>query len=197
MKNYLLLLFLIIFSACSLAPAPQASPTTHILKANDKIVLQNKNSGKKSIKIAPIQTVFYLKSNEITYIKDSELSAYSKHSWKNSPASSLTSLLTTKFEKNKLFKVVLNAGSEIQADLVLESRLDAFEQVFQKDKSYIHLELSASLISHKNAKLLGSRHFSYKIPVQRLTPDSAISSFDEALNLLGDDMVLWINKLLK
>lgn len=197
MKNYLLLLFLIIFSACSLAPAPQASPTTHILKANDKIVLQNKNSGKKSIKIAPIQTVFYLKSNEIAYIKDSELSAYSKHSWKNSPASSLTSLLTTKFEKNKLFKVVLNAGSEIQADLVLESRLDAFEQVFQKDKSYIHLELSASLISHKNAKLLGSRHFSYKISVQRLTPDSAISSFDEALNLLGDDMVLWINKLLK
>ena len=197
MKNYLLLPFLLIFSACSLAPTPQASPTSYILKANDKIVLQNKNVATKSIKIAPIQAVFYLKSNEITYIKDNELNSYSKHSWKISPVSSLTSLLTTKFEKNKLFKVVLNAGSEILADLVLESRLDAFEQVFQKDKSYIHLELSASLIWHKNAKLLGSRHFNYKIPVQSLTPNSAISSFDEALNLLGDDMVLWINKLLK
>ncbi len=213
-------------NACSIMPEPQANPTTYILKANDKIVLKRGAPHKKSIQIASIQSTLYLKTNEIAYIKDNELSSYSKHSWKSSPANSLSTLLAAKFEKNKLFEVVLNANSQLKADLVLESRFDSFEQVFESSensensansgsnsasnsskkgekndensqKSYIHLELSANLVENSSKKLLGYKHFSYKIPVQKLTPSSAVASFDEALNQLGDDITLWIDGVLR
>lgn len=195
-KNSALFMLVMILSACSLAPSPQINPTTYILKANDKIVLDKPKESTKSIKIAPIQSVLYLRGNEITYIKDNELNSYSKHLWKSSPVSALSVLLSNKFEKNKLFKVVLNANSQIQADLLLELRFDAFEQVFEGEKSAINLALSASLIENKNKKLLGVRNFAYKINVEKVEPSSAVVSFDEALNTLGDDMVLWINGLL-
>ena len=216
--------------SCSILPEPQANPTTYILKANDKIVLQRDEANKKSIQIASVQSTLYLKTNEIAYIKDNELNSYSKHSWKSSPANSLSTLLAAKFEKNKLFEVVLNANSQLKADLVLESRFDSFEQVFESSensensansgsnsssnsasnsskkgekndensqKSYIHLELSANLVENSSKKLLGFKHFSYKIPVQKLTPSSAVASFDEALNQLGDDITLWIDGVLR
>lgn len=194
-----------VLNACSLAPSPQANPTTYILKANDKIVLQRQEAHKKSIQIATTQSVLYLKTNEIAYIKDNELNSYSKHSWKSSPTSSLATLLAAKFEKNRLFEVVLNANSQLRADLVLESRFDSFEQVFEsekdssndEEKSFIHLELSANLVENETKKLLGFKHFSYKIPVQKIAPSSAVASFDEALNQLGDDIVLWLDGLLK
>ncbi len=195
MKKLFLLIFLA-FSACSLAPSPQINPSTYILKSNDKIVLSKPPQNAKSVKIAPIQSVLYLKSNEIAYIKENELNAYSKHLWKNSPVNALTVLLSSKFEKNKLFGVVLNANSQIQADVLLELRFDAFEQVFDEKENFINLELSASLINNQSKKLLGFKHFSYKIAVAKIEPNSAVASFDEALNILGDDMVLWINELL-
>lgn len=195
MKKLSLLVFLV-FSACSLAPSPQINPTTYILKANDKVVLSQAPKATKSIRIAPIQSVLYLRTNEICYIKDNELNSYSKHLWKSSPVNSLSVLLSSKFEKNKLFKVVLNANSQIQADLLLELRFDSFEQVFDTDKNVIHLELSANLIDNKDKKILGFKHFRYQIPVAKVEPSSAVESFDEALNTLGDDMVLWINELL-
>ncbi len=214
-------------SACSIMPEPQANPSTYILKANDKIVLKRGAPHKKRIQIASIQSTLYLKTNEIAYIKDNELSSYSKHSWKSSPANSLSTLLAAKFEKNKLFEVVLNANSQLKANLVLESRFDSFEQVFEtqensansasnsssnsasnsnkkgeksdenNQKSYIHLELSANLVENSSKKLLGFKHFSYKIPVQKLAPSSAVASFDEALNKLGDDITVWIDGVLK
>lgn len=195
-KNSAFCAIILAISACSLAPSPQINPTTYILKANDKIVLDKPKESTKSVKIAPIQSVLYLRGNEITYIKDNELNSYSKHLWKSSPVSALSVLLSNKFEKNKLFKVVLNANSQIQADLLLELRFDAFEQVFDGDKSAINLALSASLIENKSKKLLGVRNFAYKIDVEKVEPSSAVASFDEALNTLGDDMVLWINGLL-
>ncbi len=204
--------------SCSIMPEPQANPSTYILKANDKIVLKRGAPHKKRIQITSIQSTLYLKTNEIAYIKDNELSSYSKHSWKSSPANSLSTLLAAKFEKNKLFEVVLNANSQLKADLVLESRFDSFEQVFEtqdlansasnsgkngekgdenSQKSYIHLELSANLVENSSKKLLGFKHFSYKIPVQKVSPSSAVASFDEALNKLGDDITLWIDGVLK
>ena len=152
LKNSAPFVAVLAFCACSLAPSPQINPTTYILKANDNIVIEKPKEATKSIKIAPIQSVLYLRTNEITYIKDNELSAYSKHLWKSSPVSALSVILSNKFEKNKLFKVVLNANSQIQADLLLELRFDAFEQVFNADKSAINLALSASLIENKSKK---------------------------------------------
>lgn len=195
-KNSAFFALFMAFSACSLAPSPTLNPTTYILKANDKIVLEKPKEATKSIKIAPIQSVLYLRSNEIAYIKDNELSSYNKHLWKSSPVSALSVLLSNKFEKNKLFKAVLNSNSQIQADLLLELRFDNFEQVFSGDKSVINLALSANLIENKSKKLLGVKNFHYNVSVEKVEPSAAVAGFDEALNTLGDDMVLWLDKLL-
>lgn len=235
------------FCACSLMPTAQPNPTTYILKADESVVLERESTNDKSIQIAPTQSLLYLKGNEIAYVINNELSAYSKHLWKSSPTNSLALILAEKFEKNRLFKAVLNSNSQIRADLLLETRFDAFEQVFVSEedfddelkdknsvlsegakrtkirakssqsvnlntqnthlskkastttsaKSYIRLELSASLVENESKTLLGFERFSYKIPVQDFTPDSAIISFDKAVNLLGDDMVEWLDELLK
>lgn len=187
-------------SGCSLAPSPTQNPTTYILQSDENIVLSKAKTSPKSVQIASTQSVFYLKTNEIIYIKDNELSSYAKHSWKSSPSNALQSILAAKFEKNKLFAVVLNSNSQIKADLLLETRFDRFEQVFTSEndgenESVVVLELSANLIDNNSKKVLGNRHFSYKIKVEQLSPASAANTFNKALNTLCDDVVLWINEI--
>lgn len=191
-------------NGCSLAPSPTQNPTTYILQSDENIVLSKAKTSPKSVQIASTQSVFYLKTNEIIYIKDNELSSYAKHSWKSSPSNALQSILAAKFEKNKLFAVVLNSNSQIKADLLLETRFDRFEQVFTsendgengKDESVVVLELSANLIDNNSKKVLGNRHFSYKIKVEQLSPASAANTFNKALNTLCDDVVLWLDGVL-
>lgn len=188
-------------SGCSLAPSPTQNPTTYILQSDENIVLSKAKTSPKSVQIASTQSVFYLKTNEIIYIKDNELSSYAKHSWKSSPSNALQSILAAKFEKNKLFAVVLNSNSQIKADLLLETRFDRFEQVFTSEndgenESVVVLELSANLIDNNSKKVLGNRHFSYKIKVEQLSPASAANTFNKALNTLCDDVVLWLDGVL-
>ena len=95
------------FNACSLMPTAQPNPTTYILKADESVVLERESTTDKSIQIAPTQSLLYLKGNEIAYVINNELSAYSKHLWKSSPTNSLALILAEKFEKNRLFKAVL------------------------------------------------------------------------------------------
>lgn len=192
-KKSLIFFALTSLCACSLAPSPQLNPTSYLIKANETVILKNIKPSQKSIKIAPIQAPLYLKSKDISYIKDNELGAYTKHMWKQSPVNLVSTMLTTKLEKNKLFKAVLNNNSQVVADFVLESRLDAFEQVFEGDKVYVYIALSASLIKGKT--LLNSRHFSYKIHLKAIEPDLAIAGFDEGLNLLADELISWLFSL--
>lgn len=184
-------------SACSLAPTPTQNPTTFILQSDDKIVLKNAKKSAKSIQIAPTQSPLYLRSNEIIYLQNNELNSYAKHLWKSPPTSALQSILASKFEKNKLFAVVLNSNSQVKADLLLETRFDRFEQVFSNENdSEIVLNLSVNLIDNNAKKVLGSENFSYKIKVDSISVNDSTNAFNKTINTACDDVILWISKIL-
>lgn len=191
-KSILFTIVVFCFCACSITPSPEFAPTNYILQAQKNTAIKDLKPNHKNIKIMPVQSPLYLKSEEIIYIKDGSLAAYAKHFWKNPPNDSFELMLTQKFEESGIFKAVLNQNSQVVPDLLLESKLFSFEQNFDKDKNFVSVRLSANLIEARDKSLLAHKYFEFDVDVEKLDANSAALAFNKALNQLSDELLLWI-----
>ncbi|TQR32359.1 hypothetical protein DMB92_04475 [Campylobacter sp. MIT 99-7217] len=194
MKYYILIALLsFAFSACSLKPEAEAAPTIINLSPNLSSIKFKTN---KSIKIALPQSTFYLRSTKIAFIKNQEFGTYANHRFQNSPNDLIFTLLSNNLEKAQLFKAVTNANF-IKTDLLLESRIYAFEQIFEDDLSYVKIELGLNLIDLKAQSLIANKYFAYKIPLKQNDENALANAFEEALSLFLKDVLIWCKQSLE
>lgn len=143
----------------------------------------------KSLKILPTQAPIYLRGNEIIYFKENEMAGYKTHFWKSSAAALVNEALFFKFEESRAFRAVVGINSQLKEDLVLESKLLNFEQIFKKDNSSsVKIVLSINLFE-KN-ELLAHQLFEKEVELSSLGIKPSVEAFERALNELSDS-VLW------
>ncbi|NDJ27209.1 hypothetical protein DMB95_03840 [Campylobacter sp. MIT 12-8780] len=193
---FLLSISLLFISACSLSPKPQPALNVYLLQS-DESMKKLSSVQNKVLKINAVQALLYLKSNEIAYIQNGEFGIYAKHIFKSSPSSAFEALLAYKLEQSELFKAVLSYNTQANADLFLESRLHNFEQVFEKDKSFVNTALSVNLIDAKNNKILAHKHFKFQTNIKEQNINAVIEAFNTALNQLGNEVVFWLENEIK
>lgn len=184
-KNVFALFFALILSACSFK---QEAATEHILRP--KAPQNTFATSAKSIKINPTQAPLYLNDARISYIQDDEIAAYAKHSFHQPPSTMVHNALVYKFEQSKAFSAVLELNSAVDTEYSLDTRLDSFVQIFTNEQdSFVQMRLSVSLL--KGRELITQQYFSCEIPVKAFGVKPSIATFDEALNKIGDEVLLW------
>lgn len=197
MKKFILIAILaLIFNACSIPTSTLDKTQSFILK-NDGIPLQaNFIKSDKILKIQNASLPLYLHSRSIIYIQKGVSGAYAYHYWADLPNNLYQSLLLSKFEQSQIFKTLLSQGSSIGSDYILESRIDSFEQVIDKNENYISISISVNFIDAKESKIIAHRLFSVKEELDKIDIFNVYQSFEKALNFIGNEIVLWINTTL-
>ncbi len=110
------------------------------------------------------------------------------------PSNLYCSLLLSKFEQNQIFIITVSQGSSLEADYVLESRIDSFEEiVVGTDGSFAKIYISVNFIdAHKN-QIIAHKIFDIKEKIERKDIHATYEAFQKALNRIGNDIVLWVN----
>ncbi|WP_417903814.1 ABC-type transport auxiliary lipoprotein family protein [Campylobacter sp. LH-2024] len=193
MKKYLYILILsFIFYGCSINN--QIDKTQMFILKNDEI--SSNISFKKTNKILKIKNAYlplYLNSKSIIYTKNNISNTYAYHFWADLPSNFYKSFLLSKLEKTKIFKAVISSQSSLNADYVLESRIDSFEQIIDLKQNYTQITVSVNLIDVKKNEIIAHQFFNCKENINQNNISNIYQSFEKNLNSLTKDIILWIN----
>ncbi|MBZ7932322.1 membrane integrity-associated transporter subunit PqiC [Campylobacter sp. RM10543] len=193
MKKYLYILILsFIFYGCSINN--QIDKTQMFILKNDEI--SSNISFKKTNKILKIKNAYlplYLNSKSIIYTKNNISNTYAYHFWADLPSNFYKSFLLSKLEKTKIFKAVISSQSSLNADYVLESRIDSFEQIIDLKQNYTQITVSVNLIDAKKNEIIAHQFFNCKENINQNNISNIYQSFEKNLNSLTKDIILWIN----
>ncbi len=151
----------------------------------------------KILKVDHFKSLKTLQSNQIWYQKP----AYKTNSYVYSCWSSDFNLLIEKnisdaLFKSHIFKSVFKGYSKIKADLLLEGDiLKAIQSI--NDKGKVIFEIRLYLIDKRSGKLIGTKEFDYKKRCKSLNAKGAVNAYNQVVQNLDKDVVLWIKKLMK
>lgn len=196
--KFITFLFFIIFVGCSLKPKPVVDNTqAYILKDdNTQAYISNKQND-KILKITNPSLPMYLNNQNITYLQNFKTNTYALNFLEDTPSNFYVFMLLSKFEKSNIFKALINEDSDVFADYVLESRIDAFEQVINKDENYILIKISVNILDLNTNKLINHKYFQIKQDVKEQEIKDVVNSFNKALNNINNEIVAWVGENFK
>lgn len=194
MKNLSILLLGLLLAGCSIKDvekSPQSYRLENLnqvgqeLKTNPNVLLVQKIEGDS---VALTKTIFYK--------KEGALKPYKYSRWSEIPAIALQQLIVEDFEKRALFKATVPSLSLASSDLILESDLRSFEQVFDKEKSFVHVKMRFRLIQRDGTKVVATKFLEKRVAVNGSETYDVIKAFNEASSTLINDLGTWIKGLL-
>ncbi len=190
MKKNILLLFLIVFSGCSIKTLPPVKKYSIEKNINIK---KFKNDKCNTINIAFMQSSDILMSKNMIYSKGLEKNSYYFSEWFQVPSVMLTNLIYQTMKDSDICKDVYYQMPSFQTDYTLHSKLLEFDQRFDDTKSYGIVDVLFYITDKKN-HIIAQKEFSV---VSKATSNNAIGgvkAINKASNILIKKVICWIFK---
>lgn len=149
------------------------------------------------LKVAHIDAPSGLNSRAILYKKGGALQAYKYGVWSETAPLKLQHLITEALQDQNHFDSVISGTSMASNNLILESTLQHFEEVFQEDgSSYVHVSLRFRLVELKSGEVLGSVRLSSKKEVTNTNGAAGcVEAFNTATQEVIKSLSIWINAI--
>ncbi|MDD3342058.1 MAG: ABC-type transport auxiliary lipoprotein family protein [Sulfurospirillaceae bacterium] len=189
------LFIILMMSGCSTKDV-QLKPFTYTLEP--ALTLERfSNHNDDVLKVSRIESYSGLNSRAIFYLKDGAMQPYKYGVWSETPSLKLQYLITEALQDQNHFNAVVLGNSLASSNLVLESILQNFEEVFRKDgSSYAHVSIRFRVIDMHSSEVIASAKFSSKKDVINLNgAEGAVEAFNIASKEVIRDLSLWINKV--
>ncbi len=197
MKYASLVLFtlLFFFSGCSVKEVA-LKPYNYTLEPMVKLERFDTHT-KDVLKIAHIDAPSGLNSRAILYKKDGAMQPYKYGTWSETPALKLQHLMTEALQDQNHFESVISGTSMASNNLILESVLQHFEEVFQEDgTSYVYISIRFRLVELKTGDVLGSVRISTKKDVTKTNgAEGTVEAFNVASNEVIHNLAKWLNAI--
>ncbi|HDZ4931495.1 TPA: membrane integrity-associated transporter subunit PqiC [Campylobacter jejuni] len=190
---FYILTFIFILYGCSLRHEN--------INKNENIILKDEGIHpniflKKTDKILKIRNTnapLYLNSRAIIYIDNGFSNKYAHYFWGDLPSNLYSSLILSKFEQSNIFTTLLSSTSSLNANYVLESRINSFEQILNGDENYAQISISVNFINLENNQIIAHKIFNIKENIEKKDIRSTYNAFQKALNKIGNEIIFWVN----
>ncbi|MDA7848233.1 ABC-type transport auxiliary lipoprotein family protein [Sulfurospirillum sp.] len=133
-------------------------------------------------------------TRSILYKKDGALKPYKYGRWSELPATRLQEIFIESIEKQKIFRATVSSRSYAMADLILESSLENFEEVYKDDKSFVQVKIRFRLIERQRADIVGSFLVDSIYPVEKKEASGVVLAFNKAVERVVLDLIGWLNE---
>lgn len=184
-----LLLFLV---GCGFKDVEQ-KPQSYRLQSN-LIVQKVQKKDPRVLLIQEIQGDSAVISKAILYLQNGALKPYKYSRWSEVPSTKIQQMIVEYLEAKELFKATIPSLSLAQSDLVLESDLNNFEQVFKEGNSYVHVKIRFRLVQRAEAKVLGTISFEEKITPKGESTQDVVEAFNVGINKIMQNLSIWISE---
>jgi cholesterol transport system auxiliary component len=193
MKKLLgLVIVLLVFSGCSIKEV-QIRPSNYRLEPVYPLHV-NKAKDDRVLRVQRVEGDSVVMSRSILYKKDGALKPYKYGRWSELPATRLQEIFIESIEKQKIFRATVSSRSFAMADLILESNLENFEEVYRDNKSYVHVSIRFRLIKRQGADILGSILVDSVYPVEQKEAKGVVLAFNKAVEKVIVDLNGWLHE---
>jgi cholesterol transport system auxiliary component len=120
-----------------------------------------------------------------------EFGVYAGVRWTDDAPRMVQSLIVRAFERSGRVAAVAPVASSARADRLLEIDLDAFHAAYEQDGDAVRVALAARLIDAKSNRIVGSRRFEARIPLESRRIDAVVAGFDRAVAEVVPELVEW------
>ncbi|WP_458700660.1 ABC-type transport auxiliary lipoprotein family protein [Sulfurospirillum sp. 1307] len=185
-----LIVLVLVLTGCSLKEV-QTRPVEYKLEVSTNQYIEPKND-KRVLRVQRCEGDRVANSRFLFYKQNSAIKPYKYARWSEIPSVRLQQILTEALENQHIFSSVVSSSSFVVANLFLESIIENFEELYVKEKSFVHVKIRFRLVSRKNAKLIDSKLIEHKIEVKEKNTKAVIKAYQKALGLVIKDLSEWL-----
>lgn len=179
-----------LLGACSILPEAE-SPDFYLLPATEQPA-RSSAAVNWSLRVSAPSASLALDSNRIAVVpQGNQLSSYQGARWSNRAPGLLRDRLLDAFTANGSIRALSSDEASLQADLDLTGELRAFQSEYQNGKPVIHLRYDARLVRTLGQRIVASRTFEVRQPVDGKQVPEVVSAFGKAADQLSAQVVEW------
>jgi cholesterol transport system auxiliary component len=190
--KYIVLIAILLFTGCSIKDV-EIKPSNYRLEPNYPLHVE-KSKDERVLRVQRVEGDSAVMTRSILYKKDGALKPYKYGRWSELPATRLQEIFVESIEKQKIFKATVSSRSYAMADLILESNLENFEEIYKGDKSYVHVSIRFRLIHRQGAQIVGSKLIEASFPVEKKEASGVVLAFNQTVEKIVVDLIGWLNE---
>jgi len=190
--KYIVLITLLLFTGCSIKDI-EIKPSSYRLEPNYPLHVE-KSKDDRVLRVQRVEGDSAVMTRSILYKKDGALKPYKYGRWSELPSTRLQEIFIESIEKQKIFRATVSSRSYAMADLILESSLENFEEVYDKDKPYAQVKIRFRLIERQGADIVGSVLIDSLYPVEQKEASGVVLAFNKAVEKTVVDLIGWLNE---
>ncbi len=184
----------LLLSGCGLL-APQKIPQVNKFTLSPNIKIKKARKTSRTILVTEPTTVPSLDTNKMAYTQNPwQVRYYSVNRWVAEPAKLIQPMLVDALSRTRHYRAVVAEPFAGNTSYRLDTQLTQLQRVFTSPSpmnSYVIINLRAELINPTQDKILASRIFSAKIPVNGSSPYAGVVASNQGLASILQNLAAW------
>jgi cholesterol transport system auxiliary component len=186
--RYVVLVAILLFAGCA---KKEIRPDNFRLEP--KTTLHVKSSlDNRVLRVQRVEGDSAVMTRAILYKKDGALKPYRYGRWSELLATRLQDIFTEAIESQKIFRATLNSRSFAMADLILESSLKNFEEIYSSEGSSVHVKIRFRLIQREGVKMLDTILIDVVKPIEQKGAIGVVLAHNSAVEEVILELGEWL-----
>ncbi len=190
--RYIVVIAILLFSGCSIKDV-EVRPSNYRLEPLSPLHV-DKIKDDRVLRVQRVEGDSAVMTRSILYKKDGALKPYKYGRWSELPSTRLQEIFIEAIEKQKIFRATVSSRSYAMADLILESSLENFEEIYDKDRPYVRVKIRFRLIERQGADIVGSVLIDSVYPVEKKEASGVVLAFNKAVEKVVINLIGWLNE---
>jgi len=193
--RYMIVVAILFFTGCSMKDV-EIRPSNYRLEPSYPSNVE-KIKYDKVLRVQRVEGDSAVATRSILYKKNGALKPYKYGRWSELPATRLQEIFIESIEKQKIFRATVSSRSYANADLILESSLENFEEIYKDKKSYVQVKIRFRLIERQTADIISSILINSVYLVEKKEASGVVLAFNKATRKVIVDLTGWLNEQTK
>ena len=188
--RYIVLVAILLFGGCSIKNVDKRAQN-YRLEPQNTLHVKSKTDD-RVLRVQRVEGDSAVMTRSILYKKDGALKPYKYGRWSELPATRLQEIFTESIEYQKIFKATVNSRSYAMADVILESSLENFEELYSKEDSRVHVKIRFRLIKRQGATILDTILIESIKPVEQKGASGVVIAYNSAVAEVVEKLSEWL-----
>lgn len=190
----LLLLPLILLSACTILPSASVSQV-YLLPAQTAATTQSGPTVDWSLRVSqPVANQFINSTRIAVQPQGQEIAVYKASRWSDATPILVRNRLIQEFRADGRVRAVSSDDDSLQADVELSGDLSAFQGVYNSDGSIVRIRFDARLVRVSDRRIIATRQFDIHQPIKGTDMNDVVQAFGAAGDRLAAQVLKWTDR---
>jgi len=179
-------------SACSILPKPDPVDIYRLPSTQSPVASAQGHSQPWSLRLAKPQASDALSGPRIAVVPQGDrISSYAASRWSDPAPTLLRNRLFDGFQRDHRVQLLSTDDSNLQSDFELGGELQAFQSEYRGNAVEVVIRLDARLVRGYDQKILASRRFEVRQPLNDPKVPTVVAGFGQAGDVLTREVVDW------